>query len=494
MIALTTILNAQTDPIVNEDLVLEETDGLAAVEAEFFYKQSLTEIRQWYIYSKDVWPKAGRDDDDPHCVGASNNSYIEILPDTRASHADKLIGGENFSNEPGKLAVVHYKVHFNTPGRYYVWVRAYSTGIEDNGIHVGLDGQWPESGQRMQWCSNKMSWHWESKQRTEEVHCGVPHLIYLDVDKKGPHEIMFSLREDGFEFDKFLLTTDRDYVPPANEGPEVKVKKGKLPDAFPVVREDLASKRSMTAAVAMSVSGARVIEATAFPVEGTNFYVDGDWLAINPGTHKEATTFTTYNAQDGTFDVVFLGVGEDDGASEFTLQVNETIVGSYKTPLATKTSEEAAKYCHVFKDVSLTKGDKISVLSKVGSKDGSGFSRARWAGVAFIPPGTGEQVLEAIDRNANAEIQAPTVWPVISGELKMWHKVSLTFDGPETSETDDFNPFMNYRFNVTFSHPASGKEYLVPGYFAADGNAGNSSAETGNKWRVHFATDETGTW
>lgn len=234
MIAFTTILSAQSDPIVNEDLVFEETDGLVAVEAEFFYKQSLTEIRQWYIYSKDVWPKVGRDDDDPHCEGASNNSYIEILPDTRASHADKLIGGENFSNEPGKLALVHYKVHFNTPGRYYVWVRAYSTGSEDNGIHVGLDGQWPESGQRMQWCSNKMSWHWESKQRTEEQHCGVPHLIYLDVDKKGPHEIMFSLREDGFEFDKFLLTTDRDYVPPANAGPEVKVKKGKLPDAFTV--------------------------------------------------------------------------------------------------------------------------------------------------------------------------------------------------------------------------------------------------------------------
>ncbi|MFC2113029.1 DUF5060 domain-containing protein, partial [Bacteroidota bacterium] len=392
-------------------------------------------------------------------------------------------------------AIVHYKVNFNTTGRYYVWVRAYSTGGEDNGLHVGVDGEWPETGQRLQWCDGKMSWRWESKQRTEEVHCGEPHLIYLDINKKGVHDITFSLREDGFEFDKFLMTTDIDYVPPANEGPQVKVKAGKLPEPFPVVEEDLAAKRTLTAAVAMSVNGVRVIKATAFPVEGTNFYVNNNWLAINPSAHKEATASTIYNAMEGSFDVVFLGVGEDDGASEFTLKINDTEIGSYKTPLSTTTSEEGAKYCQVWEDVSIKKGDKITVISKVGTKDGSGYSRGRWAGVAFVPKGTSEQVLKAIDKNnAGDQMAAANVWPVITGERKMWHKLTLTFDGPETSETDDFNPFMNYRFNVVFSHKASGKEHIVPGYFAADGNAGNTSAVKGNKWRVHFAPDELGTW
>lgn len=32
----------------------------------------------------------------------------------------------------------------------------------------------------------------------------------------------------------------------------------------------------------------------------------------------------------------------------------------------------------------------------------------------------------------------------------------------------------------------------MPGYFAADGNAAETSAKSGNKWRVHFATDKTG--
>ena len=62
----------------------------------------------------------------------------------------------------------------------------------------------------------------------------------------------------------------------------------------------------------------------------------------------------------------------------------------------------------------------------------------------------------------------------ISGELKTWHKVTLTFDGPETSETADPNPFLYYRLNVTFKHQGSSKSYLVPGYYAADGDAANT--------------------
>jgi Domain of unknown function (DUF5060)/Putative collagen-binding domain of a collagenase len=82
----------------------------------------------------------------------------------------------------------------------------------------------------------------------------------------------------------------------------------------------------------------------------------------------------------------------------------------------------------------------------------------------------------------------------IGGELKKWHKITLTFDGPETSETDQLNPYMNYRFDVYFTHAATGKTFKVPGYFAADGNSGETSATSGNKWRVHLAPDQIGTW
>lgn len=50
-------LQAQTEkPIVDDKLIFEEKEGIVAVEAGFFYKQTLTEIRQWYIISKGKLP------------------------------------------------------------------------------------------------------------------------------------------------------------------------------------------------------------------------------------------------------------------------------------------------------------------------------------------------------------------------------------------------------------------------------------------------------
>ena len=216
-------------PIVATDVVFEEVNGLVAVEAEHFYRQTLTDIRQWYIVFDETAPDVQPNPSPSHVEGASGGAYIKCLPDTRVTHDDQLIHGENFSNVPGKLAVLHYKVHFNTPGRYYVWARAFSTGPEDNGIHVGLNGEWPETGQRLQWCFGKHSWRWESKQRTREVHCGEPHLIYLDIPEPGVHDIQFSMREDGFEFDKFIMTLDRDFERPEDIGPSPRLMSGKLP-------------------------------------------------------------------------------------------------------------------------------------------------------------------------------------------------------------------------------------------------------------------------
>ena len=188
------------------DIVFGESDGVVIVEAEHFHRQSLDAVRRWHVVSEREQPAAEPDGDPAHLAGASGGAYLEALPDTRRTHDDTLTRGENFSNEPGILAVLHYKVHFTNPGRYYVWVRAFSTGTEDNGIHVGLNGAWPDSGQRMQWCEGKYAWRWESRQRTKEQHCGVPGQIWLDVETPGVHEVLFSLREDGFEFDKFILS------------------------------------------------------------------------------------------------------------------------------------------------------------------------------------------------------------------------------------------------------------------------------------------------
>ena len=80
----------------------------------------------------------------------------------------------------------------------------------------------------------------------------------------------------------------------------------------------------------------------------------------------------------------------------------------------------------------------------------------------------------------------------ISGELKTWHRVTISFDGPESSETATPNPFTNYRLDVTFTH--GNQTVVVPGFYAADGDAANSSAESGSIWQVHFSPNEEGEW
>ena len=207
--------------------VFIEADGRVIVEAEHYASQDLTEVRKWYQVDQS-FPNNVQPDDEPHHQSASGNAYLEILPDTRTTHDDKLIHGENFSNQPGKLGVLHYYVKFKDPGKYFVWVRAYSSGAEDNSIHVGLNDQWVESGQRMQWCEGKDQWTWASKQRTLDQHCGVEQLIYLEIPSPGVHKISFSMREDGFEFDKWVLS--KQYLSPRGVGPaESPTKKLKAP-------------------------------------------------------------------------------------------------------------------------------------------------------------------------------------------------------------------------------------------------------------------------
>jgi len=222
-----------TKPMVAPELVFEERDGIVAIEAEHFFEQTLSDVRAWYLTTKEKTPAVEPDGDPTHIGGASGGAYVELLPDTRRTHGDKLIQGENFTNEAGKMAVLSYKVHFNTPGTYWLWARAFTSTSEDNGLHFGIDGTWPATAQRWQTVT-RGKWNWESRQRTEEVHTGVPGILTLKVDAPGQHTIHVSMREDGIALDRILLVNRQDYRP-EGIGPGSTVKAGKLPPMHPFV-------------------------------------------------------------------------------------------------------------------------------------------------------------------------------------------------------------------------------------------------------------------
>jgi Domain of unknown function (DUF5060)/Putative collagen-binding domain of a collagenase len=540
-IGLSALANELTSPIVTPDLVFDEVDGIVAVETEHFYKQTITDKRAWYINSSKSLADIKPDSDPAHVAGASGGAYLEALPDTRANHGEKLISGENFTDKAGLLAVLSYKIHIKTPGRYYVWVRSFSSGSEDNGVHVGLDGQWPASGQRWQ-TVKKQDWAWECKQRTPEVHTGVPMQLFLDIEKAGEHEIMFSMREDGFEMDKFILAMSKDFKP-EGKGPTVKVKSGKLPESFPeiaalpkaaknfpahwgeppaVQTQDIRplpggyGEGSSTLANWIQNNLDKAVEikkrspsltAKDFIDKSQGYYLDkGKWLAINPEKNKEANAHTSFPYPTGKYDVTLHTVGESDGKSRFQLTVGDNNLGDFTAPLSTETYEEGPQFTMTWKNVAIANDVRVYVSSQIASSDGKEWSRARIAEVSFAPAdeATKATVAKLLTTSPAKPVESLLAQPrqpdgkgevSISGEVKQWHKVTLTLDGPFAHERDtDPNAFTDLAFNVQLTHESGSPSYRVPGYFAADGNAGNSSAESGTKWRVHVSPDKAGTW
>ena len=73
----------------------------------------------------------------------------------------------------------------------------------------------------------------------------------------------------------------------------------------------------------------------------------------------------------------------------------------------------------------------------------------------------------------------------------IWHTVTLTFAGPHGSENDPAT-FLDHRLTVTFAN--GNQVFVVPGYFAADGDAANTHATSGNQWGVNFTPSATGRW
>jgi hypothetical protein len=80
----------------------------------------------------------------------------------------------------------------------------------------------------------------------------------------------------------------------------------------------------------------------------------------------------------------------------------------------------------------------------------------------------------------------------ISEAPQQWRKLQLDFVGPHLAEEQA--TFTDYKLDVTFRHVRTGTTIVVPGYFAADGDAANTGAAAGSTWRVLFNPPASGQW
>jgi hypothetical protein len=202
-----------------DDLVHQEVNGTVVVEAEHYTQQRRDQIRRWYLNSAQHTPPARPDGDPVNVDGAGEGAYMEALPDTFVTDNDRAIDGINLGLHPGSVAVLCYKVNFAEPGRYYLWTRMRSDDEEDNTLNAGLDDEWPASARCLQFQKHTKAWQWGGVIRSPKGPAAPRLPAWLDVPTPGVHTVMFSMREDGCCFDRFLLTKDEQFTKPEGVGP-----------------------------------------------------------------------------------------------------------------------------------------------------------------------------------------------------------------------------------------------------------------------------------
>ncbi len=218
-------------PLVDGSVAFGEVNGLVAVEAEHFSRQSQNGVRAWYINSPRHRPHVQPDYDDASFLDAGGLAYVEALPDRFHTDLDPIIPGHSLGTVGGTVAVLHYPIHFSKPGTYYLWTRLRSNDEEDNTIQAGIDGTWPETAKILQSPVNKKEWIWKNDNRLSRTPWKIGRAM-LEVPSAGVHDVQFCMREDGEEFDRFILTSDPNFTIAEGIGPAETLKQGQLPMPF----------------------------------------------------------------------------------------------------------------------------------------------------------------------------------------------------------------------------------------------------------------------
>lgn len=138
--------------------------------------------------------------------GFAGGSFVRAEPELKSG-----VGDPYSAYSPS----LEYAINFSTPGRYYVWVRAFANDTGANSLHLGWNGSEISTGHNLSW-SDIGVWTW-----TRRVESGTAQVT---VEAAGAYTLNVWMREDGARLDRIILTTDPNYTP-ANNGPAESVRR-----------------------------------------------------------------------------------------------------------------------------------------------------------------------------------------------------------------------------------------------------------------------------
>jgi hypothetical protein len=137
------------------------------------------------------------DSDTSHATGASGGAYMELLPDGFVDTSDNA-ASDTVWPIAGDGPTLQFNIDFPVEGRYEVFARAFSTNVNDDTIHVGVDGLWSAEDSIIELCEQRDEWAWSD--------CNENKRTFINVQTSGMHTVLFAGRDDGFELDQFVLS------------------------------------------------------------------------------------------------------------------------------------------------------------------------------------------------------------------------------------------------------------------------------------------------
>ena len=131
-------------------------------------------------------------------VGWSGEGVMQVGPMEKSSHFYYEI------DEIDKLPRLDYEIEFVKTGTHYLWILGYGVDAWGDSCHAGLNGV----GIADKIGNGRLSnYAWVRATQT------------FDIPSTGLHTLNIWMREDGFSFDKVVLTTNPDFTP-TGHGPE----------------------------------------------------------------------------------------------------------------------------------------------------------------------------------------------------------------------------------------------------------------------------------
>ncbi len=237
-----------------EALTFEEANGVISIEAENFTSNTAQGGHAWAKQT---------------LSGATGGAAMAAAPDTGANNT--AAGAITASPR------LDYVTTFPSAGTYYVWVRGRAptaNTYDGDSLHLGLNGAVASGAERITGFST--TWGWTRSTMG-------PPVAVLNVATAGTHTVNVWMREDGFTFDKLVLTRAVNWAASGDGPAETAVAEPTPSNCAAATIEAEAMAAAMTTPVGGAVTG------------GWNIWSNGS-LTTNH-TFEAGTTTLTVTAQ-----------------------------------------------------------------------------------------------------------------------------------------------------------------------------------------------------